>query len=254
MTIDLNCDMGESFGRYILGGDADIMPLISSANIACGFHAGDPMVINETVRSAVEHGVAIGAHPAFPDLVGFGRRQMHLSPSELRNAIIYQLGALQGFARVAGATLQHVKPHGALYTMAANDEVMSQTIVEAIQIFDDNLIVFGPAGSQFTTIVEQAGLNAAREVFADRAYQDDGTLVSRRQPGAVIVDPAAIVERVLKMVTEHKVTSITGAEIPLEFETVCVHGDTPGAVEHVRRIANALRQAEVKVASVGTFL
>jgi UPF0271 protein len=254
MTIDLNCDMGESFGRYTLGCDADVMPLISSANIACGFHAGDPVVMNETVRLAVEHGVAIGAHPAFPDFAGFGRRKMHLSPSELHNAIIYQLGALQGFARIADAKLQHVKPHGALYTMAANDESMSQTIVEAIQTFDESLIVVGPAGSQFITMAGQAGLKVAGEVFADRAYEDDGTLVSRQRTEAVIIDSAAIVERVLRMVTEHNVTSVTGAEIPLKFETVCVHGDTPGAVEHVRRIASALRQAGITIAPAGTFL
>jgi UPF0271 protein len=254
MFIDLNCDMGESFGRYTLGCDAEVMPLISSANIACGFHAGDPTVMHKTVRLAAEHGVGVGAHPAFPDLVGFGRREMKLSPRELRNAIIYQLGALQGFARVAGVPLQHIKLHGALYTLTMHDEAMSQIVVDAIQAFDESLIVFGLGDSPFMTIAQRFGLKTAREVFADRGYNDDGTLVPRQQPGAVITDSTAVVERVLEMVTERRVTSVTGTKISLNFETVCVHGDTPGATEHVRRIVAALRQAGVTIAPVGTFL
>ncbi len=251
MTIDLNCDLGESFGRYTVGFDADVMPLISSANIACGFHAGDPVVMQKTVQLAVEHSVGIGAHPAFPDLSGFGRRRMQLSPAELRNAIMYQLGALQGFARVAGAALRHVKAHGALYTMSAYNIEMSRTIVDAIAAFDHNLIVFGLSGSPFLQIARDAGLTIAREAFADRAYTDDGSLVSRQQPGAVLTDSAAIVERVVKMVAEQTVFSITGAEIHLEADTLCVHGDTPGAVEHIRRISKALQQAGIRIKPVG---
>jgi len=254
MLIDLNCDMGESFGRYTFGCDADVMPLISSANIACGFHAGDPVVMRKTVQLAVEHGVGIGAHPAFPDLSGFGRRNMQLSPAELRDAVIYQLGALQGMARVAGAAMQHVKTHGAMYTMAAYDEDMSKTLVDAIVTFDENLIVFGLSGSRFLEIARQAGLKVAREAFADRAYVDDGTLVSRRHPGAVIIETGKIIDRVLEMVEGHTVTSITGAEIHLEVDTICVHGDTPGAVEHIRHISAALRKEGIKIVPVGSFV
>lgn len=250
MTIDLNCDMGESFGRYALGSDADLMPLISSANIACGFHAGDPVVMQRTVQLAIEHGVGLGAHPAFPDLPGFGRRRMQLSAEELRNAILYQLGALQGFARVAGTTLRHVKAHGALYTMSAADVAMSRTLVDAIAAFDPNVIVFGLSGSPFLQIARDAGLTVAREAFADRAYSDDGTLVPRQQSGAVITDSDAIVERVLKMVAEQAVCSITGTEIHLDTDTICVHGDTPGAVAHVRRVAEALQKKGISIEPV----
>ncbi len=250
MTIDLNCDMGESFGRYTLGCDADVMPLISSANIACGFHAGDPVVMQKTVQLAAEHGTGMGAHPAFPDLSGFGRRYLRMSAAELRNAIIYQLGALQGFTQMAGRPFRHVKPHGALYTMAACDDAMSQTIVDAVAAFDDTLIVFGLSGSRFADIARKAGLAVASEAFADRAYADDGTLVAREQPGAVITDSTAIVERVLQMVEARTVASVTGVTIPLDIDTICVHGDTPGAVEHVRRIAEALHQAGIPIRPV----
>ena len=252
MPIDLNCDMGESFGRYTLGCDAEVIPLISSANIACGFHAGDPVVMEKTVQLAAEHGVGIGAHPAFPDLVGFGRRDLHMSAVELRNAIIYQLGALHGFARIAGRPLRHVKPHGALYTLAANDDALSQTIVDAVTAFDESLIVFGLAGSSFLDIARKVGLRVAREAFADRAYTDAGTLVPRQQPDGVITDSSAIVERMLQMIEDHTVTSVTGTRIPLHIDTICVHSDTPGAVEHVRRMSEALCQAGITIAPVKT--
>jgi UPF0271 protein len=250
MQIDLNCDMGESFGRYTLGHDAEAMPLVSSANIACGFHAGDPVVMGHTVRLAVENHVGVGAHPAFPDLVGFGRRNIQLSPNELRHAIIYQLGALSGFARTASATVRHVKMHGALYNMAANDESMGHVLADAILSFDESLIVFGLSGSRFVQIARDAGLTVAREAFADRAYNDDGTLVSRNQPEAVITDSAAVVERVLKMISEHKVIARTGAEVDVEIDTICVHGDTPGAVDHITHIYAALRQAGIDIVPV----
>ena len=252
--IDLNCDMGESFGRYRLGFDAEVMPLISSANIACGFHAGDPVVMRNAVQLAVERGVALGAHPGFPDLAGFGRRQMQLSVEELHNMLIYQIGALMGFARVFGASLQHVKPHGALYNMAAYDEKTGVTIVNAILELDQDLVVFVLAGSRLLKIVREAGLRVAREVFADRAYQDDGTLVPRQQDGAVITDSSAIVDRVLKMVLDRKVTTLTGTEIDLEADTICVHGDTPGAVEHIKRIVSALQQEGISITPAGSFL
>jgi len=254
MKIDLNCDVGESFGRYTLGSDAELMPLISSANIACGFHAGDPVVMRKTVQLAVAHGVGIGAHPGFPDLVGFGRRNLSLSSEELRNTMIYQIGALMGFARVFGITLQHVKLHGAMYNLAANDENMGAIIVDALLEIDERLILFGLVGSTLLKIARAAGLKAAREAFADRAYTEDSSLVSRQVPGAVITDSAHIAERVLKMATEKKVTTITGTEIDLEPDTICVHGDTSGAVEHLKHITAALNREGIEIVPVGSFL
>ena len=254
MNIDINCDMGESFGRYQLGLDAEMITLISSANIACGFHAGDPNVMRKTVQLAVEHGVGVGAHPGFPDLAGFGRRNMNMLADELRDAIVYQVGALMGFTQVFEAQIQHVKPHGAMYNMAAEDEGMSRTIVEALLKLNDQLILFGLSGAKILKIAQGAGLRVAREVFADRAYNDDGSLVSRTKPGAVITDSAQVAERVLQMVKERKVTTITGAEIDLELDTICVHGDTAGAVEHAKHITRALKQEGIEIAPVGTFL
>ncbi len=245
--------MGESFGRYTLGRDSDLMTLVSSANIACGFHAGDPSVMHSTVRMAAEHGVGIGAHPGFPDLTGFGRRNLTMSAAELRDAIIYQVSALQGFARVFNTSVRHVKPHGALYNMAAEDDTMAHAVVDVLQQLDDSLILFGLPGSVLLNIAQHAGLRVAREVFADRAYTENGRLVPRNQPGAVITDVATVADRVLRMVTERKVTAITGIVIELEFETICLHGDTVGAVECARQITRVLRQEGIAIAPVGTF-
>ncbi len=254
MNIDLNCDMGESFGRYTLGLDAEMISLISSANIACGFHAGDPSVMRKTIQMSMTHGVGIGAHPGFPDMVGFGRRNIDMAADELCDAIIYQVSALMGFAKALGGRMQHVKPHGALYNMAANDETMARAIIDALLKLDDSLILFGLAGSNMLAIAKEAGLNVAHEVFADRAYNEDGTLVSRRLPGSVITAPVEVAERVLKMVKERRVRAITGAEIDLEFDTICVHGDTAGAVEHVRHIKQALNQEGIDIVPIGTYL
>ncbi len=254
MKIDINCDMGESFGRYTLGLDSEIISLISSANIACGFHAGDSGVMRKTVQLAVEHGVGIGAHPGYPDLAGFGRRNMNLSTGELCDTIIYQVGALMGFAQVFDARVQHIKPHGAMYNMAAKDESMSRTIADALLTLDEHLILFGLSGSAMLKIARDMGVKIAREVFADRAYNEDGSLVSRKQPGALITDSSEVADRVLKMVKEKKITAITGTEIDLDLDTICVHGDTAGAVEHVRRITKLLKQEGIDIASVGTFL
>ena len=251
MPIDINCDMGESFGRYTLGLDAEMIPLISSANIACGFHAGDPSVMRKTVQLAVEHGVGIGAHPGFPDLAGFGRRNMNMLADELCDSIIYQVGALAAFAQVFGSTLQHVKPHGALYNMAANDESLAQAIAEALLKINPELILFGLAGAKILDVAQESGLRVAREVFADRAYNEDGTLVSRHQEGSVISDSESVAQRVLKMATDRKVVAISGAEIELEFDTVCVHGDTTGAVEHARKIVAALEKEGIEIAPIG---
>lgn len=253
MKIDLNCDMGESFGRYTIGNDEAMMPYITSANIACGYHAGDPLVMDRTVRLAVKHGVGIGAHPGFPDLMGFGRRQMQLAPEEIENYILYQIGALAAFTRAAGAELGHVKAHGALYNMAAKDVELARAIVRGIGRFSKDLIVVCLAGSAMVEVAEEAGLHVAREGFADRAYNPDGTLRSRRLPGAVIEDPQAAAERAIRMVREGVVVAHTGEEIPLRVDTICVHGDTPTAVEMAKAIRRELETAGIEVVPMGNW-
>ncbi|MGE5675616.1 MAG: LamB/YcsF family protein [Mycobacterium leprae] len=247
MWVDLNCDMGESFGAYALGLDEQVMPLISSANVACGFHAGDPQVIARSVALAVKHGVAIGAHVSFPDLVGFGRRELKASPAEVENDTLYQMGALAAFCQAAGARLAHVKPHGALYNMAQRDAELAGAIVRAMVAFDRNLVLFAQPGSAMAQVAAAAGVKVANEVFADRAYASDGSLASRKLPGAVIHDPEQVARRALAMVQEGAVTAIDGTRIPLQADTVCVHGDTPGAVDLIRRIRNELSAAGVAV-------
>ena len=242
-TIDLNCDMGESYGVYRLGEDQAAMPLISSANVACGFHASDPDNMWQTVQLAKKHGVAVGAHPAYPDLVGFGRRQMALSNAEVEAAILYQLGALQGFCQAEGVKLQHVKAHGALYNKAEKDANTALAIAKAIHKFDPSLIMVCMAGSVMVDAAKSIGLPYAQEVFADRAYTAQGTLVARKLPGAVIHDLNEVVARVMQMVEKNTVTTIDGQELPICADTVCVHGDTPGAVEMIARIRHALEAA-----------
>ncbi len=250
MKIDLNCDMGESFGAYKLGLDEEVIKYITSANIACGWHAGDPLVMNKTVQMAVEHGVGIGAHPGYPDLLGFGRRNMDCTPEEIRNYVIYQIGALQAFCKVHGTKLSHVKPHGALYLTAVEREDVARAIAEAILSVDENLIyvaLAGAKGERMRRIGEEVGLRVAYEAFPDRAYTPEGTLVSRRQPGAVIKDPEVVAERALKIAKEGKVIAVDGTEIPLVAQTLCVHGDTPGAVELVKRIRQRLEAEGIEV-------
>jgi len=250
--VDFNCDMGESFGAYKLGFDEELMPYISSANIACGFHAGDPMCMRRTVHLAEETGIAIGAHPGFPDLMGFGRRDMSVSPEELRSYIIYQVGALQAFTKAK--RLQHVKPHGALYNMGAKDEELARAVAEAIREVDANLILVGLAGSAWVKVGREIGLKVASEVFADRALDPDGTLVSRNQPGAVLHDIGDVVARALKMVTEGKVVAVNGDEVKVRGDTICLHGDTPGAVALARALRQSLEAAGVAVVPMGAFL
>jgi 5-oxoprolinase (ATP-hydrolysing) subunit A len=241
--IDFNCDMGESFGAYRLGLDEEIITRITSANIACGFHAGDPTWMSRTVRLAEEHGVGIGAHPGFPDLVGFGRRTMGATPEEVRNDITYQVGALTAFTR--DKKLQHVKPHGALYNMAVGGGELARAICEAVLAIDPQLILLVLAGSPWAELAEKMGVRVARESFADRAVNPDGTLVSRSKPGAVIHDERQVIERSVKLVTRGTVTTIDGQEIPFKADTICLHGDTPGAV----KLAAALR-ARLEAAGV----
>jgi UPF0271 protein len=248
--IDLNCDVGESFGAYRLGNDERLMPLITSANIACGYHAGDPLVMDRTVCLAARHGVSTGAHPGFPDRVGFGRRAMQLTPGEIENDVLYQVGALAAFARSVGAELAHVKPHGALYNMAAKDAQVARAVVRGVARVDQNLILVGLAGSALVEAAREAGLRAACEGFADRAYEADGSLRSRKLEGAVIHDPQAAAERAVRIARDGVVIAYTGEEIALQVDTICVHGDTSGAVEIVTAIRRRLEEAGVEIASL----
>jgi UPF0271 protein len=254
MNVDLNCDMGESFGVYRLGSDEEMMRHITSANIACGFHAGDPIVMERTISFAKNHGVSVGAHPGFPDLVGFGRRNMELSPREIRNDLIYQVGALSAFAQIEGLSLQHVKPHGQLYTLAVKDEALSKVICEAVLALGKNIILVALSGSKMAEIASKSGLKVAREAFADRAYHRDGNLVSRKTEGSVIHDLKRVAERVIRMVQEGKVQSIEGDLIDLEVDSICVHGDTPGAADLARAIRGNLQGAGITVLPMGKFL
>lgn len=251
MRLDLNADVGESFGAYKLGQDALLMPVITSANVACGFHAGDPGVMRETIALARQHGVAVGVHPGFPDLVGFGRREMRATEQEIEDLVVYQIGALAAVAASQGLRLQHVKPHGALYNMAVRDSALANAIARATAAVDPTLILFGLPGSQLIGAGRRAGLRTAREGFADRAYQPDGTLAPRHLPGAVVEDPEMVVRRAISMARERMVTAIDGSRISLEVETICVHGDTPGAALLASRVRDALTHSGVTILPVG---
>lgn len=238
MKIDLNCDLGESFGNYKIGMDEEVIKFISSANIACGFHASDPLVMEKTVALAKENGVKVGAHPGFPDLAGFGRRNMNVSPKELKAMVVYQIGALNAFCKACGIKMNHVKPHGAMYNMAAKDERLAFAIAEAVAHVDDSLVLVGLSGSELLKAAKIVGVKCASEVFADRAYEDDGSLVPRRQIGAVISNEEEASDRAVQMIKFGKVKSITGKEIPISADTICIHGDTPQAL-HLARIMRA---------------
>ena len=250
MRIDLNSDLGESFGPWPMGQDAALMASISSANVACGFHAGDPATMRATLSLAKEKGVAVGAHPGFPDLVGFGRREMKASPAEVEDFVLYQVSALAGMAAAQGMRLQHVKAHGALYNMACRDRALAAAIAKAVASFDRALILFGLPDSELLRAGEEAGLEVAAEVFADRAYDPDGSLTARSKPGSVIHDTAAVVERAIKMVREKTVVAVDGSTIELQADTICLHGDTPGAAEHARAVRKGLEAAGIQVASL----
>jgi len=255
--IDLNSDVGESFGKYKLGLDEEVIPLISSANIACGFHAGDPAVMKRTISIAKQHGVAPGAHPGFPDLMGFGRRNMDVSLEEIKDDVTYQIGALQAFATMQGLKLQHVKPHGALYTMAVKDMRIWEPTIEVLAGLNKDLILVvlaGPNRQELEDMGSHYGIRIAFEFFADRAYNPDGSLVSRKEAGAVIHDHQIAAERVLKMITEGKVVSKEGGDIELHADTICVHGDNPEAVALVKNVREKLLASEVEIAPMGTFL
>jgi 5-oxoprolinase (ATP-hydrolysing) subunit A len=249
-TLDLNCDMGEGFGAWTMGDDAELLDHVTSANIACGFHAGDPGTIHRTVKLALDKGVAVGAHPSLPDLQGFGRRRMIVSAEEAYDMVLYQVGALAGFATACGGKLAHVKPHGALYNMAVKDTKLAQAIAQAVKDFDPRLILFGLAGSELVRAGRQAGLKTASEVFADRTYQSDGSLTQRTQPDAMIHDPDAAIAQVRRMIEEGKVKSTGGPDVVVTADTLCIHGDEPGAVEFARRIRAALDADGVHVAAI----
>jgi 5-oxoprolinase (ATP-hydrolysing) subunit A len=248
--IDLNCDMGESFGAWKMGTDEAIMPYITSVSIACGFHGGDPDTMRRTVEGALRHGVAVGAHPGFPDLIGFGRRDMNVTPDEARNFVLYQVGALSAFVRAQGAKLSHVKPHGALYNRAARDAQLASAIVLAVKEFDPSLVFIGLANSELTRSGERIGLRVANEVFADRTYQPDGTLTSRRLPHAMVKDPREAAARVVRMVREGKVKTVDGQDYSVRADTVCIHGDTPGALEFAQTVRQELEEAGIEIGAL----
>ncbi|MBS4219754.1 LamB/YcsF family protein [Bacillus sp. FJAT-49711] len=245
--VDLNCDMGEGFGQYSLGHDEEIMRYISSANIACGYHAGDPSTMNKAVKLAIENGVNIGAHPGFPDLQGFGRRNMAVSPQDVYELVLYQIGALSAFVKAQGGSLHHVKPHGALYNMAAIDKSLASEIAKAVYHFDPQLILYGLAGSEIIKAGEKLGLATANEVFADRTYQSDGTLTPRSNPNALTSNIDEFISQAIKMVKEQKVTSTVGIDIPVKADTICIHGDGSNALSFVQTIKEIFRKENISI-------
>jgi UPF0271 protein len=248
-TIDLNSDVGESFGRWTLGDDSAMFRSVSSANVACGFHAGDPSVIRSTCRNAAAAGVVIGAHVGYRDLAGFGRRFLDISPTELADDVVYQLGALQALAAVEGSRVRYVKPHGGLYNAIVHHTAQAQAVVDAVKSVDADLPILGLPGSEVLRLAEAAGLRAVTEAFADRAYNPDGTLVSRSRPGAVLEDPAQVAEQVLRMATESSVRTVDGSVLKIKAESICVHGDSPGAVEMATAVKTALAAAGVTISA-----
>ncbi len=251
-SIDLNCDLGESFGAYTIGADEQVMRSISSANVACGFHGGDPAVMRRTVRLAREAGVAVGAHPGLPDLVGFGRREMRVTPQDVEDMVLYQIGALAAVASAEGVRLQHVKAHGALYNMAVRDRALADAIAGAVRAFDPALIFFVLPGSELQRAGEALGLRLAPEGFADRAYEPDGSLTPRSRAGSVIHDPDEVVRRAVRMAVDGIVTATDGSGVPLRVATICTHGDTPGAPELTRLLRAGLERKGIAVAPVGS--
>jgi UPF0271 protein len=251
-VIDLNSDIGEGFGPWRLAPDDDLMPLISSANVACGFHAGDPRTIEHTVHTAREHGVGVGAHPGYPDRVGFGRRAIAATPDEVRTDVLYQIGAVAAFCRAAGMELQHVKAHGALYNIAVRDAATAEAIAAAVKQFDRDLIFFVLPGSELEAAGEAAGLTLAREAFADRGYMPDGSLVPRSRPEAIITDHKLVVRRMIRLVTEGVVEAIDGSDLALNADTICLHSDTPSALAIARAIRAGFDTAGILVQPVGT--
>lgn len=246
--LDLNADLGESFGRWVLGDDEAMLEVVTSANIACGFHAGDPLTLHRTVAAAAARGVVIGAQVGYRDLAGFGRRFLDMAPAELTADVLYQLGALDGLARSVGSGVRYLKPHGALYNTIVADGAQAAAVVAAVLSYDPGMPVVGLPGSIFLRLAAEAGLPCVREAFADRAYTADGTLVSRLEPGAVLSDPVAVADRMVALVTTGLVEAITGEAVPVVVDSICVHGDSPGGVEMARAVRTALTGAGVRLA------
>jgi UPF0271 protein len=247
MRIDLNSDLGESFGRWTLGNDAELMKSITSANVACGFHAGDPGVMRDTVRMARDYGVVVGAHPGLPDLAGFGRRNMAVTASEVENLVVYQIGALAAIAAAEHMKLQHIKAHGALYNMAVKDRALADAIAAAVRAVDPELMVFALPGTELARAAEAAGLRVAREGFADRAYEADGSLTPRSRPGSVIHSADEVIGRAVRMARDGVVRATNGSDIPMRIDTLCTHGDTPGAHELTRLLRAGLEAEGIRV-------
>lgn len=252
--IDLNSDLGESFGRYTIGCDEEIIRTVTSVNVACGVHAGDPMVMEQTVKRCMETGTAIGAHPGFPDLQGFGRRQMQLKKGELKNYILYQLGALSAFARMYGTKIQHVKPHGALNNMMPYSEQYSREICQAILDFDPDIILVAPTNTMTLEMARDCGLRTISEVFADRAYQDDGYLLPRSFPEALLTDEDEAIKRVIRMIKTGTVTSVNGKEISIQAESVCIHSDSGIALNYARKVRKALEEEGIVLCNMEELL
>lgn len=245
--VDLNCDLGESYGLFKIGNDSEVLKHITSANIACGYHAGDHNVMMETVKMAKAHGVRIGAHPGFPDLHGFGRREMKMSAEEIYNLTIYQIGALAAIAKACDTKVVHVKPHGALYNMAAKDKSIAEAVVDAVVAVDPALVLFGLAGSLLVKVGKEKGLQVVEEVFADRTYQPDGSLTPRSQTNAIIHDPDLAISRVIRMVREGKVEGVDGTDIEIKADTICIHGDEPRALDFAVKLNEALKVEGIEV-------
>jgi UPF0271 protein len=250
LSVDLNCDMGESFGAWQMGRDAELMDYVSSINVACGFHAGDASIIRKTVEVAIKKEVAIGAHPSFPDLQGFGRRAMSLSAQEVFDIVLYQVSALKGICEAFGTTLHHVKPHGALYNQAAKDAKLAEAIVKAVKAVGEDLILYGLSNSFLISEAEKINLKTASEVFADRTYQANGTLTPRTEPDALIHDRRQAVSQVLEMIREQSVTAVTGEKVSLKSETVCIHGDGENALEFAMAIHQKLIEKGISIRTI----
>jgi UPF0271 protein len=248
-TIDLNSDLGEAFGAHQVGYDAELFDLISSANVACGWHGGDPRVMERTVRTCMEKGIAIGAHPGYADLVGFGRREIRMSPDEARTDTLYQTAALDGFCRAAGVKMHHVKAHGAFYNAAVKDRTLSDAIAAGVKSFDPSLVMLAQPGTHLFAASVAAGLPTAREGFIDRGYNPDGTLVARGTPGALITDPSEASERVLRLMQDGRLRAVDGTDLELEVDSLCIHSDTPGAVAVLTRVREDLEKAGVRIAT-----
>lgn len=252
--VDLNCDMGESFGAYKMGNDEEILDYVTSANIACGFHAGDPTTMRKTVTFALEKNVGIGAHPGLPDLVGFGRRNLGLSPQEAYDLVVYQIGALSGVVKAQGGHLQHVKAHGALYNMAVKDAALAEAIAEAVYAIDPELVLFGLSGSEIIKAGKNIGLRTANEVFSDRTYQTDGSLTPRSQHNALITDSKMAIEQVIRMVKENTVQSVDHTDVSLQADTICIHGDGIHALDFAKQISTSLQQSDIQMVKVADFV